>query len=324
MIEKHQSKSPKIYGLEALNRRVPPTHFNKTKIENDLSLALSGYRGEKSISYYLSFLNPDKYSILHGLRLRDALNRYFQIDFLLLSNFFHMIVEVKNLSGNLYLMQDPNQLVRTSNDNSKEYFQDPILQVRRQIVQLQSWMKKYNYPPRPIIYLIVFANSNAVIEIASDYVEAKETVIRAEALPFKIEEIEATYTIQNVQQIDIKKLIHLLIKKNEPLYANLLQTYEVRADEVIKGVSCPNCSQIPMKRLNGTWYCPRCTTKSKEAYVASLRDFQLLFGPTINNSQFRSFLKIDSRSVATRLLKSLNLNHSGQQKNRKYMLPPII
>ncbi|WP_052343803.1 hypothetical protein [Bacillus massiliigorillae] len=45
---------------EALLRRLPDKHPKKKIIENELGKIIAGYRGEKSLDYYLSFLPSDE------------------------------------------------------------------------------------------------------------------------------------------------------------------------------------------------------------------------------------------------------------------------
>ncbi|MFB4163278.1 nuclease-related domain-containing protein [Alteribacillus sp. JSM 102045] len=51
----------------------------------------AGYRGEKSLDYYLSFLPENECLIFNDLRLPHK-NYFFQIDILVLSTRFHLIV----------------------------------------------------------------------------------------------------------------------------------------------------------------------------------------------------------------------------------------
>jgi len=56
----------RIQTLEALLRRIPSDHPKRVLIENEYSKRMAGYKGEKSLDYYLSFLGEDYY-IFHDL-----------------------------------------------------------------------------------------------------------------------------------------------------------------------------------------------------------------------------------------------------------------
>ncbi|HZG72957.1 MAG TPA: nuclease-related domain-containing protein [Chondromyces sp.] len=98
MIIKERKKSIYLRQLEALVRRVPRGHGKREEILLMAKKAGKGYRGEQAIDYPLSFLSEDKYFILHDVRLLGG-HHYFQLDTLILSEYFIVILEVKNISG---------------------------------------------------------------------------------------------------------------------------------------------------------------------------------------------------------------------------------
>ena len=61
---------------------------------------MAGYYGEKSLDYHLSSLNQEKFDIYPGLRL-SIRSQYFQIDSLVITTRFLLIIEIKNLKGEL-------------------------------------------------------------------------------------------------------------------------------------------------------------------------------------------------------------------------------
>jgi hypothetical protein len=179
-----------ILKLEALIRRLPYNYPKPQKIEEELAKSLAGYRGEQSVDYHLTFLPNKKYLILHALRLPGEGNRYFQLDTLILSSRFFLILEVKNFLGTLYFDQTFHQLIRTAN-GKEEAFQDPILQVRRQQQQLNLWLTKHKVPSIPIVPLIVISNPSTIIKAAPQHEEIlQNNVIHAATLPLKFELLE--------------------------------------------------------------------------------------------------------------------------------------
>ncbi|RFU60027.1 nuclease-related domain-containing protein [Bacillus sp. V59.32b] len=98
MIIKERKKPLKIQKLEALLRRLPSNHPKRQKISEELAKSLAGYYGEQSLDHYLSDLSESEYFILHDLRLSDKNERFFQLDSLLISSRFFLILEVKNIS----------------------------------------------------------------------------------------------------------------------------------------------------------------------------------------------------------------------------------
>ncbi|MFX3619486.1 MAG: hypothetical protein ACE3JK_18495 [Sporolactobacillus sp.] len=90
--------------------------------------------------------------------------------------------------------------------------------------------------------------------------------------------------------------------------------------DVLSGVQCPSCGHIPMTRSRRNWHCPVCGQASPKAHQPALHDYQLIYGPEINNRQFRDFLKLDSGSTARYLLQSMQLKSEGKTSQTKYFL----
>ncbi|MGE6260368.1 nuclease-related domain-containing protein [Heyndrickxia sporothermodurans] len=131
MIIKSRGLPIRILKGEALQNRLPKNHEKPADIERDLKKRWKGYRGEQSLDYFLQFLPRGKYLIFHDLRLKGEQN-FFQMDTLILSPFFALIIEVKNYSGTLIFDTELNQFTRINHQNKEEGFQDPIARARRQ------------------------------------------------------------------------------------------------------------------------------------------------------------------------------------------------
>ncbi|QOR66058.1 NERD domain-containing protein [Cytobacillus suaedae] len=128
MIIKPWKKSYELMKLEALLRRLSKIHPKRQLVEKDYAIKSAGYRGEQSLDYFLSFLPEKNYMIFHNLRLKCNDN-YFQIDILLVSPRFILIIETKNISGTLEFDHLNKQLIRTINDSINVY-PDPVQQVK--------------------------------------------------------------------------------------------------------------------------------------------------------------------------------------------------
>lgn len=319
MIDKERKIPYKVMVLEVLLGRLALNHPNRSYIEGELGKATAGWRGEQAIDYYLTFLPKEKYRILHDLRLEDNEKRFFQIDTILLSRKYYVILEVKNMAGNLFFNNNPQQLVQTLNNEEKAY-QCPIMQVERQRLQLLAFLRSFQLPEVPIFVLVVSSHANTVIKIAPNFKKANQCVIQTAALPEKMNSIEVNVQEDKLTEKELKKVSRLLIKHHQPLKPNYLETYKILQSEILSGVHCPNCSQLPMQRKRGTWYCPSCQHSSKNAHLAAIHDYSVLISSTITNQQLRGFLHLPSPSVASKILSSLTFKKSGILKGSHYLL----
>jgi Nuclease-related domain len=163
LIAKPLKKPIKIIKLEVLTKRLPMIHIKKKEIVNELSKSLAGYKGEQSLQYYLSFLAEDEYTILHDIRLCENNSYFFQMDVLILSLSFILILEVKNISGTIIFDETFQQMIRIKNEE-EEVFPDPVLQVNHQKFQLGSLLKNKKFPNIPIETLVVMTNPSTLFK----------------------------------------------------------------------------------------------------------------------------------------------------------------
>lgn len=315
MIAKPRSIPIEILILEAIVRRLPPLHPRKTEYEKKLYRKRAGFKGELILDYYMTQIQDEDFTILQDLRIPYN-GTYFQIDTLLISPFFLLVIDAKNYAGTLEFQVDFNQLIRTLND-IVEVFADPIVQTKLQVDQLKKFLFTKRISPPPIEFLVALSNQNSLIKNPANDREVAKRVIRSSSISLKILPFQAMYRNPFLSQKEIKKLVTLLIKNHIPFVPDIA-SMNLPLDEMKKGVQCIVCETIGMKWENRTWICNNCGCSSKTAHIAAVKDYFLLYGHAISNKQFREYLNIDSIHLAKRLLRDLNLHTSGSKKGRVY------
>jgi ribosomal protein L37AE/L43A len=313
MIKKPLEKSRKLSKLEVLTRRVHKSHFSYSMIERELAKNLAGYRGEKSFVYYLEEIDSKKYMIFHGLRLKQN-DQYFQMDVVIISFAFILIIEVKNIAGTIFFDQEHHQLIRKM-DHVEEGYLDPIAQVRSQSSKFTRWLQKLKLPNIPVETLVVISNPSTIIKSNK---QISHLVSHSSNFTHILELLERKYKQAYYTKKDLQKLSLQLMTKHISHDPDVFELFHINQNDISKGVHCPKCNNIPMKRIVGKWCCDKCMYKSTKAHVDSLKDYALLIRPTITNEQLRKFLQLTSRSVATSILKSMKLKSSGKNKGVIY------
>jgi hypothetical protein len=322
LIKKEREIPIKLRKLEALLRRLPSNHLKRSKIEEEYAKIRAGYRGEKSIDFYLNSLDEKRFFIFHDIRLQHCNNEYFQIDILLLTSNYLVILEIKNMNGTLCFDQKFHQLIRALN-GKEEAFPDPITQVKRQKKHLQKWLISNHFPSLPIFPLIVISNPATLIKSIPAYSdEVTRKVIHASQLHSKIEQINQQVKDDVLSTREVNKLSRLLLKLHSPHNPDILPHFQLEKKDLLRGIQCPTCKNLEMQRVNGSWTCSSCKTSRKDAHVAALDDYCLLISATITNQELRKFLKITSVSSGAYLLKQLKLETTGSYRHRKYHLIP--
>ncbi|WP_159461963.1 nuclease-related domain-containing protein [Salirhabdus sp. Marseille-P4669] len=318
MIVKERPIPLSIKMHEALVRRVDPNHISMREIHKNLTQSRKGFRGETAIDYFLSYLPDKDYYILHDLTLSNK--HTFQMDTLILTPYFFLILEVKNYNGTVYFDDTFKQLIRMV-DGKKEGYPYPITQVGRHKKQLHQWLLKKGIRSIPIETLIVFSFSSTIIESSNHNPEFVQRIIHSENIPEAVAEVSKRYGRRLFTKAELLKLAKQMWKQDRPQATNLLEAYALRELDIRGGVHCPNCSQLPMNRKGKVWTCKQCNFSSTDAHVESLKDYAYLIGPKITNEQLRAFLKIPSPSTAAYILQSMNLPYTGKTKGRQYQLP---
>ncbi|WP_338751919.1 nuclease-related domain-containing protein [Bacillus sp. FJAT-52991] len=317
MLVKERTIPLTISILEALARNLPEHHAKQLIIEDELAKSRAGHRGEQSIDYHLSFF-PDDHLILHNVRLASG-DHFFQIDTLIICPNMIVILEVKNIAGTLFFDEAFHQLIRTI-EEKEEAFPDPILQVWRQQRQLESWLTSHKFPTIPIVPFVVISNPSTIIKNDPTHKIVRQTVIHASVIPFKFDRLHQMYKNQLLSLKETKKMSRLLIKHHQPYRPDLLRQLQISEKELLTGAKCEKCQHQPMQRNIGKWHCSRCNHYSIDAHIPALTDYALLHSPTITNKQFRDYFQIQSSAVAKRLLGAMNLEQSGNRRNRIYHL----
>ncbi|MFT4416430.1 nuclease-related domain-containing protein [Fredinandcohnia humi] len=320
MNKKELEKPLKVRKLEALLPRLQESHPKYEAISDELGRRMSGYRGEQSLTYYLSFLKDKYYLIFHNLRLPDTSGEhFFEIDILLICPSFILLIDAKNYRGELHFDSMFEQFIQTYEDKKKAY-PCPIAQMNWHHTQLKRLLESHKFPLIPIETLVIFTNPSAIITASHGHKQIHR-LIKGTSFLSKIELMEKRHKKEAFDKKQIQKVTKVLMKSHTPYDGDILKEFDIRPEELRKGVRCPTCGKFPMVRSQRMWCCTSCNTSTKMAYHNAIIDYSLLIGNTITNQQLRNFLGLESRSASKNILKTLQLEHRGTLRHRVYKIP---
>ncbi|MCA0986761.1 nuclease-related domain-containing protein [Guptibacillus algicola] len=320
VIAKNRNTPQYLLKLTALMKRLPSHHPIVEEVRELVAIHKAGFNGERALDFPLSLVKSKDHTVYHDIRISN-ISSYFQMDSLVVTPSYLLIIEVKNISGTLLFDPIFNQLIRTSKNNDvEEAFPDPLTQVRRQHLQLLTFLKQHRFPSIPIETLVVVSNRRTVLKATNDVKEIATQVIKSDYLPTKIKAFDNKYLEEKLSMKEMRRLGRLLIKHHTPLDIDVLRRFSLSRLDLLEGVHCPECSYLPMKRLHGRWICMKCGGVSREAHLEALRDYALLVSNWVTNQEVRRFLKVESADAVKRLLGELNLEYVGANKARKYKL----
>lgn len=165
----------------------------KNQVEQDIKLLSYGITGEDNVAFelknsYISMI------VLHDLHMEyEELSA--QIDFLIITNKFNLIIECKNLYGNIEVNSN-GDFIRTTEYNgryNREGIYSPITQSTRHLEMIRKHrlenkknilfkkiLERYFYDSHKSV--VVLANPKTIIDMKYAKKETKEQIIRSDQL----------------------------------------------------------------------------------------------------------------------------------------------
>ena len=143
-------------------------NLDRKKVESHLKLFSIGQTGEEQVLFELqNTMLP--YLVLHDVHLEFE-DYKAQLDFIVITHKFILILEVKKLFGNIRVTDKGEfQRVITKNNRvvNKEGMYSPINQVERHGAILEKLLKSSGTIAKcPINYAVTFANSKTILDIS--------------------------------------------------------------------------------------------------------------------------------------------------------------
>lgn len=172
--------------IEKYNKEIKSTADEKQNkiLSEKIKLLELGLKGENSVLFELqnSFL---PIHILHDVRIEHK-DLKAQMDFVVLTRKFILVIEVKNYYGNI-LVNEKDEFIRQVYKGNKLTFQEgfysPIRQVERQVEVFESYMRDMGAITRtPIKTVVVFTNNRTVINTKKASEHVKKKILRVDGL----------------------------------------------------------------------------------------------------------------------------------------------
>lgn len=308
---KEQSDSLTLMGLIAAQSRI--NHSIVSTLASKQSIIEAGIGGEQQVAevlnkYRFSFKN----NIYHDLSLSS--DSYFQIDHLLKTPYFGVILETKNLAGSLEFGENPPQLIQKREDGQIKYYESPVVQLERNIELMTAWLSQRNID-FPLYGAIVLAYPKQHVEIPP----ANTKVLFPNLIPPFIKSLPQQGTRLDASTFswlsaELLKCHQIYIPKP------ICESYQIPFGAVQSGVRCVTCGKIGMIKVPRTWHCPFCKINNHLAHQKTLVEWFLVVKRTMTNRECREFLHINDKFTANRILQSMNFKSQGTYRNRTYFM----
>lgn len=311
LLDRQESEQHKI--LEALVRRLPSRHTEYIYYFEKLRRMQAGFAGEQRIdAEWLEIILPHPHYFLHDLQILNHFGTTHQIDTVLLSPQFILILEIKNVTGILDFDESFSQFTRTTVEGNVEGMTNPFHQSRRHM----EWMKGLLQQSRleiPVHYAVVLATKNAILSKSL----RGQPIFHVSGLRYFVRELFQQHKEVTMDEEKLFQFASKLLSMHRPIKREIV----LPVQDIVKGVLCESClNGQPMNYRYPKWYCQRCESVDNKAIFRTVEDYRLLVGESLTNKSFCEFFKIDSPNTAYKLLQKLPLKAEGTKRNRKYFI----
>lgn len=310
-VKKHRSPNLLLEGLIAAQIRLSENHPILPLLSSNQSSIQAGIGGEERVEYEL---NRHSFSfdhhIFHDLSLSSTCT--FQMDSLFLTRYYAIIFEVKNIAGTLRFQDTPPQLIQIKDGQIKGY-DSPAAQVERNGDLLTIWFDS-RMIQLPVYRVVVLAYPKQIVEKAP----AQTKLLFPNLISPYIRSIPQD---QIRLEIDTFNWLSNELVNSHVFYipAPICETFNIPKSDIRTGVICKSCGHIGMQKTIRSWYCPNCETLDHQAFQHAIKEWFLIMGRKMTNSDCREFLHVN-RKTATRILTGMNLKSEGACKSRYYMM----
>ncbi|MBD8035742.1 NERD domain-containing protein [Solibacillus sp. A46] len=307
-------KSENYYYMEALVSRLLADDVDFIKVQEKYYRILAGISGEEKLHRVLADYHfKDDATILYNFECVNEKGFSHEIDAIVLTTRFLLIIEVKQISGTLFYKPLFHEFARLTEEGVLENFPNPFDQAFRHQLFLSHQLSKWSIQ-LPVLYIVVNANIRTKLDQSLN----NSPIIHLSGMPLFLEKLYANH---HETSVDLEHLKNKL----KSLSCRLPPKMKVESHRLRKGVLCVKCQfQNVMYYHFGLWICSQCGEKNKDAIYLALHQYRILINDRITNRELREFVGIESKAVASKLLKRLKLKQLGSGRGVYYLIPDDI
>lgn len=307
-------KSLHYLFIEALANRLRIDDVDAVAVKDEFYRLEAGLAGEKKLQQILSHYSfKHDAQIIYNFECKNEKGSTHQMDALILTPSFILILEVKQIAGNLFYKPAQHEFYRMQVDGIHENFPNPFDQAYRHQLFLENQFASWKLDI-PILYTVVIANYRAKLDNSLQ----NFPIFHISGIPSFLENLNKRFPMKMGN-------LSFIRSKLDALYFRLPPRRTVERSRLRRGVLCRDCKYLHvMHYVSGSWVCPICHAKSKVALRETLHHYRVLIKPEITNREFREFVGIDSMHAASKILMRLGLEKVGMGRGTYYIIPENI
>ena len=246
-IKKFEKENQQLKDLMEISNKVDS---NKKKlIDRDIAFLKQGLAGEQNVYFELqnSFIPM---LCLHDIRIEY--NDYVaQIDFIIITNKFIMVLEAKKLNGDIEITS-AGDFIRSLKSNSgkvfkKEGMYSPISQNERHVNILREILVKEGIiKTLPIKSAVILANPKTIVNKNKAPKDIQNNIYKYDQITNLLKkELKDEKNTKNMLERYMYQISDFLVKNHKPITMNNIDKYSLTEEDYIKkGQECCNVENI--------------------------------------------------------------------------------
>lgn len=315
-IQIHRNLPHSYFNYIRLKHRLPTDHKHYKKVHQKISAMEAGYYGEMRTDQSLREVQfPEEVCIIPGLHMKIHQNRYIQIDTLIITRSYFLIIEVKNMIGTINFRTSPNQIVRILNEEIIP-LKCPIVQLERNQDGLRIWRDRNNWNI-PIYTALVFASDKAIIENAPP----NNNILFTKNLPLYIQKLNKIPP--NLSKDQFRRLTQNILQRNIRFVEKpLCEKFDINLNELKKGILCSLCGGQLIRLTERKWICSTCSKQDNDPIPRNIEDLFILIKPEITMKECEQLLQPKSRFMLNYTFKKMQLIKTERGNSTTYKKSP--
>ena len=301
----------KLIVGEALARRGILADEQKNLLDELLWRAERGYEGELRADAHWGDLHmTEPHALLHGFEAASSLGYSHQIDTILVTARFVLVVELKNIAGVLSYDERVHQFLRERN-GEQENLTNPFAQAERHQAFVKRLLEGVGVK-LPVLSAVIITSSSSILENMPE----RFHIFKLAGLRFKLQEWNNTYPVQVSESV-------VSLVKSEILAHHQPRKWQHPFGKVLirRGAICL-CGKV-MQYRRGKFVCC-CGHVGRDAFSQGLHDYRLLVDEWITNKGLRDFFFIASKDAANKYLARAEFHYEGDTRSRRYLIPEDV